>query len=243
MSQAGEYGSRVLPTTRELPYFYDCALLGRYQQKQVLVVACRSSGLLYADVSTKEKPLPIKLSKAVNKGFDFVGVLSVGNKRHPLAFVALGKDRSLHFLRDPLRSSHMHTLHLPQVPGSAYKLIRYKSHLLLLTSKGLCLIADLVGQFHDGEELEGMRTVGFLPIEAIDFNTAFDRWLLIVTPDGVVRMDLTELFPQSNLIVPDVILSRLRPSLPLSSTPNGDLGELRQPVWRSMNVGLLEMPI
>jgi hypothetical protein len=75
----------------------------------------------------------------------------------------------------------------------------------------------------------------YLQVEAIEFNIAFDRWLLIMTPQGVVRMDLEKLLPRAApLIIPESIRRRMSPSFPW--TKASDLDEFEPPVWLDSSV-------
>ena len=197
------------PAIAELRDFYDFAMLGLDQHtgSEVSVFACRSDGLAFFLVAPGKGLLPGKITKVGEKIVNFVGVISIRNSEFPLAMIALGKNRSIHFFRDPLHLREIDSLELPDLQGTAYKLLRYGMHLILLTSKGLCLFPEIIGQFHRGEYIGGERSARYIPIEAIDMNIAFEKWLLIVTSDGVVRMDLAALLP--GVEMPDAIERRM----------------------------------
>jgi hypothetical protein len=197
------------PAIAELRNFYDFAMLGLDQHTgpEVCVFACRSDGLAFFLVGPGKGLLPGKISKVGEKIVDFVGVLSIRSSEFPLAMVGLGKNRSIHFFRDPLHVRAIDSLELPDVQGTAYKLLRYGNHLILLTSKGLCLLPEIIGQFHRGEYIGGERRVRYIEIEVIDMNIAFENWLLLVTTDGVVKMDLTALLP--SVEIPEAIKRRI----------------------------------
>ena len=233
-NDVGDYLSREIPSRDGVPYFYDIAPMGGGPEsgKDVMVAACRTDGLIYVDASRTGLPVPFKASVIPSTVVDFVGVVSIGTAAGPTSFAALGKDRSIHFLRDPLRSPHIETLDFSYVPGTAYKLLRQDDHLLLLTSKGLCIIPDVIGQYRRGEAMGGYRSLTYMQVEAIDFNIAWGKWLLIVTPDGVVRMDLEPLLPRRTPVeIPDSIRKRMDPSFPKNWTEVGGLEELEQPIW------------
>ncbi len=85
-----------------------------------------------------------KVSRIDSKRVDFVGVIPIGTEDSPRAIVALTKNRSLHFFRDPFTSPNIDSLQL-FVPGTAYRFIRHGIHLILLTSKGLCCAQHIRG--------------------------------------------------------------------------------------------------
>ena len=84
--------------------------------------------------------------------------------------IGLGKNRSMHFFRDPLQIRNIDSLEMPFVPGTAYKLLRYGMHLILLTSKGICMFPGIISQFYERENMGGDRKARFIGMEAIDMN-------------------------------------------------------------------------
>ena len=60
-----------------------------------------------------------------------------------------------------------------------------------MTSRGLFILGKLASRFVNGEAMEGVTTeVMPLPMEAIDMNLAWRRWLLVVLANEVRRFDL-----------------------------------------------------
>ena len=191
----------------ELRYFYDYATLGRTDGAEVAVCACRSDGLLFSHVEPGIGLKPMKISKVGQKIIDFIGVISIRSSASPLAMIGLGKNRSMHFFRDPLHLRKIDSVEFSFVPGTAYKLLRHGAHVILLTSKGICIVPEIISQYHRGENIGGERRVRFIGLEAIDINIAFGKWLLVVMTYGVVRMDLEEVLPRVE--IPDAIKQRM----------------------------------
>ena len=229
------------PAVAELRDFYDFAMLGLDQHvgPEISVFACRSDGLAFFWVAPGEGLLPGKISNVGDKIIDLVGVISIRNSEFPLAMIALGKNRSMHFFRDPLQIRNIDSLELPYVQGTAYKLLRYGTHLILLTSQGLRLFPDIIGQFHRGEFIGGQRKVRYIPIESVDINIAFEKWLLIVTTYGVVRMDLTTLLP--GVEIPDAIRCRMNNDFGLLWKDEKDAVEIVEPIWTDTNLEAAEL--
>jgi hypothetical protein len=217
------------PAVEQFQYFYDFAALGIDSGKEVSVCAGRSDGLLFLHVLPGTGITPIKLSKVGDKNIDFVGVISIRNPVSPLAMVGLGKNRSLHFFRDPLRLREIDSVEFSYIPGTAYKVLRHGVHVIMLTSKGVCIIVNIIRQFHNGDNIGGERKVRFIKIEAVDINIAFDKWLLVVTTSGVVRMDLEELIP--SVEIPDAIKRRLTSYVGTAWTTESENVQTETPVW------------
>jgi hypothetical protein len=229
--------AQVVSGKNGFPYFYQLVSLhhNREKDEELFVAACRGDGFVILRVGLAGAPEIIRSARVTGKNVDFVGVCAIGNESNPMAIVALGQDRTLHFVREPLKSPAMESLHFPFVPGRAYKLLRAGDHLLMLTSKGVCFIPDLVRQFQNGEELEGVRQVRFVEIEAIDFNIAFGKWLLVVTSQFSLRFDLNQIFPVvRSLALPEAIERRMThwasPSLPESES-------VITPTWSNVRFG------
>ena len=157
LGTGGAIEQQSTPSVEQLPYFYDYATLGQDQDtgKEVSVFACRTDGLafFYTDLGFGLKLK--KVSKVGEKLIDFISIVSIGTSAHPLAWMALGKEKSLHFMRNPLRLELIDTIELPFVPGTPYKVLRYGPHAILLTSKGICIVLDAVSQYHRGEFKSG----------------------------------------------------------------------------------------
>jgi len=96
------------------------------------------------------------------------------------------------------------------------------------------MVPDIISQYYKGENIGGERRVRFIRIEAIDINIAFDKWLLVVTTYGVVRMDLDELLPGVN--IPHAIKRRMNPDFGALWKSEKDSVEIEQPMWTDSSV-------
>jgi hypothetical protein len=143
--------------------------------------------------------------------------------------MALGKGKTLHFMKNPLRTEIFDTLELSFVPGTPYKVLRYGPQAILLTSKGVCIVLDAVRQYHHGEFKSGRRPVRFIETEAIDISMAFNKWLLVVLSNGIIRMDLAAVLPAME--IPESIKSRMRMDFRSLHDPEEERVQIEQPVW------------
>jgi hypothetical protein len=221
------------PAIDELRYIYDFATLAPDEGREVAVLACRTDGLLFTHVEPGTGLMPKKISKVGQQIIDFVGVISIRSSASPLAMIGLGKNRSLHFFRDPLHLREIDSVEFSFVPGTAYKLLRHGAHVILLTSKGICLVPEIISQFHRGENIGGERRVRFIGLEAIDINVAFGKWLLVVMTDGVARIDLEEVLPRVE--IPDAIEQRMATDFGALWKEEADTLGIEQPVWTETN--------
>ena len=222
---------RIFPPIEHAKYFYDYTTLGIDPTSglEVSVFACRNDGLAFFFVEPNAVLQPIRVSKVGNRIIDFVSVSSIGNSVDPLAWMGLGKGKTLHFMRNPLNREVIDTFELSFIPGTPYKVVRYGPHAFLLTSKGVCIVLDVVRQYHHGEFKSGKRPVRFIETEAIDINIAFDKWLLVVQPTGIISMDLAKVLPAVE--IPEAIKARMRMNLWSLREPDEERIQIEQPVW------------
>ena len=98
--------------------------------------------------------------------------------------------------RDVLHHHRPATLRFDGVKGTAYRVFAARGDLFLLTSAGMYVFYTLASRFLAGERVVGTPTsVREFSAEAVDAGIVFDRYLLIVIPDEVLRFDL-DLFTQ-----------------------------------------------
>jgi len=120
---------------------------------------------------------------------DIIDVCSTGYSELPLSAIALGIDRSLHFVRNVLHDRKPQTLKFNGWCGTAYRVFRAQSHVIMLTSERLYVMKDLASRFSSGQRIDLPTTTVEISIEAVDATIAFGRWLLIVLPDGLISID------------------------------------------------------
>ncbi len=225
-------------------YLYDLCMLGVKSENgaERWMAACRKEGLIAIETKIGAKPNPTNRFNFKDEPQDFVGVISIGDASKLWAFVALEKSRRLHFLGDVFRSQATHTVHLPFVPGTAYKILSYNNHILMLTSRGLCIIPDLIREFHTTGLSRDYRNVKFMDVEAMDINIAFDKWLLILTPDGVMRIDLSEYLRSKPIVdFPSVAQRQDSQLLARGWTDSSSLSPVAVTDWESRDVEWKEL--
>ena len=126
---------------------------------------------------------------------DIVDVCNIDAIEAPRAVAAIGKDCSLHLIRDAFSPDKPPTLRFNGLIGAAYRILSAHGHIFLLTSRMLYAFPGLASRFLKSERPDGYTTAWALPFEAVDANIAGDR-LLVVMPDHVTSMLIKDLVPE-----------------------------------------------
>ena len=225
-----------------VPYFYKFSNFNSFdsQNRELFAAAIRSKGVALLGIPEKGLPVVVKAATTQSLKMDFVSVCSIGNPLRPRSFVALGRDKSVHFFRDLLNSPDADMLTLSNLRGSAYKISAYRDHLLILTSQGLYVLRGAVADFHQGTDLGGLLEVRFFSMEASDFNILFDAWVSLVTSTGAAFIPVQSLVDDDRISsearyskLPPSISDRLMPSFPMAEAHAGSLEV--SPIWKEVD--------
>jgi hypothetical protein len=176
-------------------YFYRVLALAGTGDKDTVITACRKGGVGSMEFRWGEPKCNLRTSTF--KGLDVVDVCVVPSYPASPTVVGVGLDGTLVFFRDALHDQKPVTMKFDTVQGTAYRLLNNGNHLFLLTSQGLYALMNLVGQLREGRTKEKTATsILAMPMEAVDANLVAGRWLLVITPDEVLKLDV-ELIEQS----------------------------------------------
>jgi hypothetical protein len=171
-------------------YFYKVARAGLNEGAEALVCALRRGGW----ASYVSKGSTGCFSVFSGPDLDVVDVCSVRTDSFPRAAIALGIDRSLHFMKDVTASGPGMTLHLNGLRGTAYRILSVGRDLILLTSESLYTLTDLVDRCLRGDGFTGPESVWCIDLHAVDASVVHDHNLLIVRPDGgVTEVEVADL--------------------------------------------------
>lgn len=173
---------------------------------ELLVCAARRDGV--AIVFTELNSPRGYLNTLRSPGNDIVDVCNIGAIEAPSAVAAIGKDCSLHLIRDAYFPGKPPTLRFNGLIGAAYRIPIAHGHIFLLTSRMLYAFPGLASRFLKSERPDGYTTAWALPFEAVDANIAGDR-LLVVMPDHVTSMLIRDLVPEESWLAPSNGASRL----------------------------------
>lgn len=181
--QPGKYQLiKTLGAKDKFFYFYKAVSSGESEGMDVLACALRHDG--WANVVRGSSAGSLTVFS--HPGLDVVDICSIGTKRFPHAAVALGLDRTLLLIQDVLHPQQGSILQFVGLQGTAYRVMSAMGHIILLTSESLYLVPDLASRFLSEESVQGSQVACCLDIHAVDASVAYDRWLLVVMPDGGV---------------------------------------------------------
>jgi len=208
-------------------YFYQVVSLDTPGHPETLVCASRQGGIAALAFPRHDRPDTerVILSRTF-PGLDVIDLCSLGSDLPVPAACAAGKDCTLVFVRDVLSKDDPVTLRFDGVQGTAYRVMSARGHLFLLTSSSLYIFPGLISRFLNGEPIERQLTlVHALPMEVVDANLADDRWLLVVTTEGVRVIDVDLLVGQAPIKEPDREDKEIRPtpSKPLWKTQGHEI--------------------
>lgn len=181
-------------TKRGTPYFYKLASMGVMpDDSEVFAAACRTDGLVGISVSPLVAPEIVKSVRSKISRIDYVSVCSIGNVEHPRAIVALGRDGSIDFTLDLINDNIYKTLRFGKLWGTAYKVLVAQQQLVILTSQGLYFFPGQVDSFLRGDTIGGEVRVCQLSIDAFDASIVFGQWLLVLTPEQIIRVHISQI--------------------------------------------------
>ncbi|HQU41933.1 MAG TPA: hypothetical protein PK867_03940, partial [Pirellulales bacterium] len=123
---------------------------------------------------------------------------------------------TLVLFRDVLHDRSPVTLTFNDLHGTAYRIFSARGNIFVLASNGLYVFQGLAKRFVDGQTItHGPTPVRFIRLEAVDANLCEDRWLLVVMPDSVLRLDTDLLFAESS----EAELAGMEEQRPFVATP------------------------
>ena len=196
--------------------------------QELLACAARGAGVGVTRIRWDQESH--NLSALTFDGLDVVDVCAIGGAGS-LALAAVARNGVLILIRDVLEDKQPVTRRFDKIVGTPYRLLCAQGLLFLLTSKALYVLARLAEQFVAGDAIGNIATpMLVLPLEGSDANLSGHRWLLIVTPDGVMRYDVTDIHDH----VPE-------------SVARGEIQEFRpgtvSPVWRRQEIPQSRQPV
>ncbi len=178
-------------------YFYRIIRVGSTGEgDEVFACAGRKDGLLTLSVNSAGIPGGIAMNKGQSSDstadIDIVDVCPLPSPEYPFAVLGLGIDNTLHFTFDIRDENPPISLRLLEMRGTGYTVLAAQGHVFVLTSEEFYILPDLGTRFHDGE-LEKRVTVFRNSVEAVDFSIAFGEYILLITEEGVVRLEISKI--------------------------------------------------
>jgi hypothetical protein len=181
--QPGGFQSETSVPDRPLN-FYKVAPLGKKGQGDTIAVALRRHGVATISFDEHGQSTLIRDSN----GLDVVDVCSLGVEGAPFAAAVLGCDGSIHLSRDLWHDRSLLSLRSESPLGTGYRILSARGHLFVLTSESLTILPEEAKRFLGGQTGSNPLGIWDAPLQAVDAAVAFDRWLLIVIPDGSLRV-------------------------------------------------------
>lgn len=155
----------------------------------LIAIAARKGGLVVGETSWGHPTYVMR--GAASTDVDVVDICLVRSEPSSPSIVALAFDGTLLLVRDALHDPSPLSLKFNTIGGTPYRVLSAGEDIVVLTSKGVFLLGELASRLTGGFDLGAFTTQIFaISVEAVDAAVIADRWLLIVTPDEVLRFDL-----------------------------------------------------
>ena len=203
----GKLDQQILRHRGNFPYYYSMSRVGLTTEgKELWACAGRSGGLMAITLDENSVPQLVRSSQSVKKPKDYVSVCGIGNEQLPYATVSISRDGQVDFSESLLKDKTPLAWHFPETQGIAYSLYAADGNLFILTSKGIYACIDIVKSFLEGKLTAGssLSQVRYLSLEAIDFALLYNRWLMILQHNMVVRLDVRDVaMPDSSVTMRD----------------------------------------
>ena len=175
-------------SNRALNYYKATSVVSR-SVTEVIVCAVRKDGIVVAPLDNSGFK---EIRVMTLPGLDVVDVCALGPDQETPAVVALGKDGTLAFFRDVLHDAVPTTIQYKTIEGTGYRVLAIQGALFVLTDRYLYFLDGLAERFPRGEFIYDSIQIKKHRCDAIDANTADNRWLFVVVNDGVLRVDVTQ---------------------------------------------------
>jgi hypothetical protein len=202
----GEIDEFVFSARNARKYFYVMSLIAFANDGQELwACAGRAGGLMALMLDSKSKLSISRSLQSAIKPKDYVYSWSIGNMEMPRAAVSLSRDGEVDFFVDLMKDRMPLTWHFSDTQVVAYSMAAVGGHLVIATSKGIYTCVDIVNRFLRGELKVGVEsiTMRHLPVEIIDFAILYQKWVMVLLHDKVLRFDINDMLALSRFEAPE----------------------------------------
>jgi hypothetical protein len=164
--------------------YYKVVYLGESDGNEILACATRTDGLARIEIDASNANRVVNLTAL---SVDLIDVCSLRSEECPFAVAGLSLDRSLVLVRDILALSEENPrrLRFDGLRGTPYSLLYALGHILLLTSAEIVIFPNLASRFLAGEALDHPVDAYHSPVQAVEAFIASERYLMVVTNEGV----------------------------------------------------------
>jgi hypothetical protein len=174
---------------RDQLYFYRVVALTKSSGQHIIAAATRKDGIAAMPFDSPAHGLRTLTFESL----DAIDLCSL--QEGTLSVAVLGKDGTIMICRDVVeetaRKQASMTTRFADIKGTAYRLLYSMGNLIVVTSQAIYCLGGLVANFLHGKT--DLVTIQEFPIKAIDANVVDEKWLMVVTSRGVLRLDLRKL--------------------------------------------------
>lgn len=186
-------------------YFYRMASYRDSKACELGVVAMRKGGVGWMELSADGQARSLNAQSF--SGLDVVDVCTA-DFGSSTGVVALGRDGTLILWKH--RGAEPVTVRFDAIKGTGYRVLSVGNQLFVLTSRALYAIQDLIDAVAAGGSHDIRANGVELPMEAVDAAVVGGRWVYIVLPDGIQRLDASLLHLLPNADYADLRLIEMR---------------------------------
>ncbi len=184
--EAAELTATVNEGTGDVPDLHRLITLRADGDREPLVFAARRAGVVVTKPDTEAERL--NMSAITFGGLDVVDVCPMPGASR--GAIAVGINGTIILFKDVFHDKQPRTIRYESIRGPVRRILSVGKYLFLLTSEGLYVIVGLVDHFLAGSEENYFTPILVVPMQGSDANVVGDRWILIVTPGGVLRLDI-----------------------------------------------------
>ncbi len=178
--------------------YYALSYLGSSDEKETFACAARTDGLLTIQFDPEETRN--RIERLTSPDVDLIDVCPLRSSKWPFAVGALSLDGSLVFIRNALSQEQPQSVRFQEFRGTPYSILSAEGHLIVLTSKEIVILPNLVSRYLNEEKLDIPTRFRHKPVHAVDAFIAYGTKLLIVTDEELHIFEIPKLVQEGGEI-------------------------------------------
>ena len=181
--------SAISPSSNNEMFAYSVLPLPSVGGNEVIVCAGRTSGIMFCEWRPDRPQTTMEAMTFAN--LDVVDVCSIATNQATRAIAGVGIDGSVILSHDVRNDKKPITMKFAAIRGVAYRVVCCKGHLFVLTSEGLLVLWNLAKDFTERIKTKTFDTSNMMiPMKPVDLNLVNNRYLAVVTIDGIEVIDI-----------------------------------------------------